>query len=427
MKLNYYFLIIATIFTFQISFGKTVIPPTVQDQLESLNKYWKNKNLNYSVLKERVSLTNDISLIQMHLALVETELRNKDVSSLTKEQLQNRLKCLDILHCYSLNGVFPKNLYHSERTPYFIDKFGTACAVGQLIISTGYSDLAKKIMVENNNGYITELDGKYPEIKKWANTFGFTIDELAWIQPCYCSTGSPATLNVTCNGGSDGYFVPAVTGWPAPYCCYVWYRWNGSSWDMLPCGGCDLTAGNYKCTITDFNGAQHDYLATIAEPAAITQTISFTNDYGTCNGTATVVANGGTAGYNYSWTPGGYQSATINNLCSNTYSLTITDSKGCTSTETVTIGLSTKLNEFSKSTFLVFPNPVSKEIHFTLGDFFIPNKTHVSIYNSFGQKIIITNLNLSDDLIDVAKLENGLYFLKIDNGTRIEKHQFIKN
>lgn len=426
MKTYYYLLIIATIFNLQISFSKTVNPPTVQYQLESLNKYWKNKTLNYSVLKERVLLSNDISLIQMHLTLVETELRNKDVSLLTKEQRLNRIKCLDILHSYSLNGVFPKNLYHSERTPYFIDKFGTACAVGQLIISTGYGEFAKKVMTENNNGYISELNSKYPEINEWATAYGFTIDELAWIQPCYCSTGSPATVNVSCNGGNDGYFVPVVTGWPAPYCCYTWYSWSGSVWNLHPCGGCNLTAGNYKCSITDLNGAQHDYFATINEPLAITQTISFTNDNGTCNGSANVFVNGGTPGYTYSWTPGGYTNSSITNLCPNTYSLTIADSKGCVSTETVTISLSTKLNELSKSSYSIFPNPVSNEIQFILGNLFIPNKTISSIYNSFGQKIISSKVNSSEGAIDIGKLENGIYLIVIDNGSVIEHKQFIK-
>jgi hypothetical protein len=426
MKTNYYLLIIATIFNYQISIAKTITVPTVQEQLESLNKYWKNTTLNYSVLKERILFTNDVSLIQMHLGLVETELRNKDVSFLTNEQKQNRIKCLDILHSYSLNGVFPKNLYHSERTPYFIDKFGTVCAVGQLIISTGYSEFANKVMIENNNGYISELNVKYPEVSEWAKTYGFTIDELAWIQPCYCSTNNPGTLNVSCNGGNDGYFVPIVTGWPSPY-VYAWYRWNGSTWSSLSCGGCDLTAGNYKCTVTDINGAEHDYFATITEPPAITQVVNFTDDNGSCNGSAGVVVNGGTPGYTYSWTPGGYTTPSINNLCPNTYSLTITDSKGCISTETVSISFATKLNESSKSGYSIFPNPVSTDIHFVLDNFFIPNKTFSSIYNLFGQKIISGKLNSSEGIINVDKLEKGIYYIVIENGMLTERKQFIKN
>lgn len=333
-------IVIVTLLTLQNSFAKTINSATVQEQLENLNKNWKDKNLNYPILRERIPLTDDVSLIQMHLTLVEKTLRNKKVDNLSAEQKQNRIKCLDILHIYSTNGVFPKNLYHSTRTPYFIDKFGTACAVGQLIISTGYGEFAKKVMEENNNAYISELNSQYSEINKWATEFGFTIDELAWIQPCYCSMFGTGTVNVSCYGMANGYFCPAPTGGVLPYTYTGWYWWNGTGWSLLPCGGCDLIAGDYKCTVTDAVGTVQDYFATITQPPAITQTINFTNDNGTCNGSAIVAPSGGTPSYTYSWMPGGYTNDTITNLCTNTYSLTITDNNGCISTDTVNISLS---------------------------------------------------------------------------------------
>ncbi len=420
-------IIIVTLFSLQNSFAISVSYPTVQEQLENLNKNWKDICLDYSILKERVPLTNDVSIIQMHLSLVEKTLRNKNVDNLSTEQKQNRKKCLDILHKYWTNGVFPKNLFHAKRTPYFIDKFGTACAVGQLIISTGYGEFAKKVMNENNNAYISELNSKYPEINKWATMFGFTIDELAWIQPCYCFSPVPGIVHVTCNGGSDGSFMPIVTGWPAPYNYEGWYWWSGSAWNMLMCGGCNLSAGNYKCVVIDADGASHDYFATITQPPVISQTISHTNDNGSCNGSAIVVVNGGTPGYTYSWSPGGYTNDTITNLCMNTYSLIITDNNGCISTETLTISFATKIEEISKSLVTIFPNPISKEMNFVLRDFFHPDKTFASIYNSQGQLIIFKKFESSDSFIDLSKLDNGIYIIRIDNGKQVENHQFIKN
>ena len=55
------------------------------------------------------------------------------------------------------------------------------------------------------------------------------------------------------------------------------------------------------------------------------------------NGTATVNASGGTAPYNYVWTPSGGNGATANGLASGTYTCTITDAAGCTTTQVVTI------------------------------------------------------------------------------------------
>jgi hypothetical protein len=42
-----------------------------------------------------------------------------------------------------------------------------------------------KINFENNYAYIAELAAQYPELGAWARENGFSLDELAWIQPEY--------------------------------------------------------------------------------------------------------------------------------------------------------------------------------------------------------------------------------------------------
>lgn len=97
-------LVIVTFFTLQSSIANTPICLTVQQQLENLNESWKGKNINQLILKESIALTNDVSLIQMHLSLVEQTLRNKNTDNLSEEQRLNRQKCLDILHNYCVEG-----------------------------------------------------------------------------------------------------------------------------------------------------------------------------------------------------------------------------------------------------------------------------------------------------------------------------------
>jgi gliding motility-associated-like protein len=79
---------------------------------------------------------------------------------------------------------------------------------------------------------------------------------------------------------------------------------------------------------------------TITEPSALT--ITTTQTEVSCNagtdGTATVVAGGGTPVYTYMWNTTPVQSsATANNLSAGTYSVTVTDQNLCTITATVTI------------------------------------------------------------------------------------------
>jgi hypothetical protein len=55
-----------------------------------------------------------------------------------------------------------------------------------------------------------------------------------------------------------------------------------------------------------------------------------------CTGTATAVAGSGTAPYSYSWNTGATTSS-LSGLCNGTYSVTVTDAKGCTVVGSTTI------------------------------------------------------------------------------------------
>jgi gliding motility-associated-like protein len=91
--------------------------------------------------------------------------------------------------------------------------------------------------------------------------------------------------------------------------------------------------------VTDANGCITTATITITQPPLLTATQSQTNVLcnGACNGTASVVASGGTPAYSYLWAPSGGNTANATGLCAGSYSCTITDSKGCTVQKTFTI------------------------------------------------------------------------------------------
>jgi hypothetical protein len=81
-------------------------------------------------------------------------------------------------------------------------------------------------------------------------------------------------------------------------------------------------------------------VVSITQPTAITLITSQTNvtSFGGSNGTATVTASGGTSPYTYSWNTIPVQTTTTaTGLSASTYQVTVTDSKGCTKTASVTI------------------------------------------------------------------------------------------
>lgn len=153
------------------------------DHLYEVNKEWAHQAPALSILWQPVQFENDEARIQRHLELVEEILRQRTVSLEESSEKEHRLQQLDVLRAYHQRGLFPKNTGHQIRQPYFIDNYGTACAVGYLVIEDGYGDLANQIKAEKNFAYIREMP--YPELGKWATANGFTVDELAWIQPAY--------------------------------------------------------------------------------------------------------------------------------------------------------------------------------------------------------------------------------------------------
>lgn len=153
------------------------------DHLSEINPGWQNLEINQPAFYENLSFASDESRIQTHLQLLVKVLKDKDVSHLAERQQQKRAALLNVLQAYAKAGQFPQNTHHKGRQPYFIDDYGTACAVGYLALKDGQQKLVQKIQLENNFAYIREMP--YPELQSWGQENGFTTEELAWIQPAY--------------------------------------------------------------------------------------------------------------------------------------------------------------------------------------------------------------------------------------------------
>jgi large repetitive protein len=139
-------------------------------------------------------------------------------------------------------------------------------------------------------------------------------------------------VNVSCFGYSDGQLSVISSGGTAPYS----YSWSNGLFGSSLVG---LPAGGYTLTATDANGCVTTATTSITQPTAVSAVVSSTNE--TCsylnNGSATVAGTGGTPAYVYSWQPGSMSGSSVTNLASGTYSLNVTDSKGCVYVTFITI------------------------------------------------------------------------------------------
>ncbi|MDQ3046519.1 MAG: SprB repeat-containing protein, partial [Bacteroidota bacterium] len=145
-----------------------------------------------------------------------------------------------------------------------------------------------------------------------------------------------ATSDVSCFGLCDGSAAAIAGGGTPPYT----FMWSPGGPGSSISGLC---AGAYSVTLTDANGCTITQSVTITEPNQLLGNPSVSSTVtcaGLCNGTATSAVTGGTAPYIYNWSPGtptGDGTPSISNLCAGNYTLTVTDSNSCTSTQAITV------------------------------------------------------------------------------------------
>jgi hypothetical protein len=167
------------------------------EKLSRVNVQWLIQNdVDDVALIREPNTFND--WISTHLNLVEYTLRNRSTAHLSAEQKNHRFQLLDELKEYAEAGVFPINDYLPYQNPVFIDRIGTHCAVGYLMMQSGNDDLARRIDAREKFAYIHEI--KTPGVAQWAAEHGFTTDELAWIQPGYPPQSNAFDLNGGLNG-----------------------------------------------------------------------------------------------------------------------------------------------------------------------------------------------------------------------------------
>ena len=180
---------------------------SVYDKLCDVNKLWEENDvasIQFPKNKQRTSQ----EWIQLHLSLVEQILRSRNIDNLSAEQKLNRNTALDHLHEYWLAGKFPQNTEYNYRTPIFIDKYDNFCAVGYLVKATGHEEVSRMISSATNLAYVREMH--YPELDNWAKEYGFTKDELAWIQPSYPPNNYAYSVANGTNGNVNELFVDGL-------------------------------------------------------------------------------------------------------------------------------------------------------------------------------------------------------------------------
>ncbi|MEZ4968836.1 MAG: SprB repeat-containing protein [Flavobacteriaceae bacterium] len=245
-------------------------------------------------------------------------------------------------------GIYPdvsNNLAGRLREDTNGDKIGD----GAILLSRTFQEFGWNIPATG-----TILDLRFRVSADASAVQEFAIDNFRLFEMPSCTsptiTGNPP--NRTICTGSNTTFAISATGATA----YQWQVNTGSGFTDISNGGVYSNATTNILTITGATSGMNGYtyrckaingVATCFETSNIA-TLNISNItlsgsqnniscFGGSNGSATVTATGGTAGYAYSWAPTGGTAATATGLTAGTYTVTVTDANSCTATQSFTI------------------------------------------------------------------------------------------
>lgn len=239
--------------------------------------------------------------------------------------------CGDAISCYNGNDGGITLQVNGGTTPYSYQWTGPGGFSSTSANPTGLGAGAYSVVIVDANScstsasiFLTQPDPMDGLIDALSNNCGYIL---------------------SCNGASDGtLFAVGVFGGCPPY----QYQWSNGDTDSIATG---LSAGTYTLTITDAGGCQIVRSATINEPPLLTANAipQPANCDDSPDGSIDMTINGGCMPYQITWTgPNGYTSSDQNpdSLFNGSYSYTIVDNNGCSTTGTVFVNA---LNDVSAS------------------------------------------------------------------------------
>ncbi|TND09004.1 MAG: PKD domain-containing protein [Bacteroidetes bacterium] len=171
-------------------------------------------------------------------------------------------------------------------------------------------------VTDNNDGCVVTQTITITEPTAIQLTMGST--------PAACGNNN-GTATCTPSGGAGGYI----------------YQWDPAANNQTTPTASNLGSGLYQVTVTDANGCSATAAVNVGSSGGVTDVTNATVETcaNACDGTATVVVNGGQGPYVIQWSPNANNQTTptATNLCPGTYTVTYTDANNCTGTNTVTV------------------------------------------------------------------------------------------
>ncbi|MBD3636979.1 MAG: T9SS type A sorting domain-containing protein [Crocinitomicaceae bacterium] len=233
------------------------------------------------------------------------------------------------------------------------------------------------------------------------------------------SVSLTSSTDASCNAGNDGAIDVTVSGGTGPF-TYSWS--NGATTEDLSGVG----AGTYTLTVTDDLGCTATLTETINEPTAISGSATTTDIISGSDGSVDLTVTGGTPPYTYNWTSGETTEDLSGLSLAGTYTCTITDANGCTTTVNAIVNSQLSIIEEGLKYMNIYPNPSHGTINILFTEKILVD---ITIYNSMGQSLFTLSNNGDQSIaIDMNEFASGVYILnvKAEDGTEVNRRVMIK-
>lgn len=216
----------------------------------------------------------------------------------------------------------------------------------------------------------------------------------------------------------------------------VSYKWNTGA---ITSSIVVSAPGTYSVTIVDnLSCTATDQITIVMNPVPLVEAGRNLNarsgESVMIGGTPTAIGNGP---FIYEWTPAnGLNYSNIPNPITQspftaTYIVKVTDGKGCSASDNVTVSRTTGIdeNQMTNVKFTIFPNPT--EDYCTIQSEYIPNGVYcITLLNSLGATVksidadVLTNHILMK--MDMTRITKGIYILAIQSSENSWRYKILK-
>jgi len=149
-------------------------------------------------------------------------------------------------------------------------------------------------------------------------------DTLVLSGPAPLQVSADSMAPITCLGDEDAYLQVAISGGTRPYS----FGWADGTTQLVRAG---LGPGQYQFNVTDGEGCSATRRFDVSALDSLDLSLTAKTDpicVGDNSGTLGVIGNGGSSPYRFDWNTGD-TTANVQNLGVGTYSVTLSDSRGC--------------------------------------------------------------------------------------------------